>query len=232
MKFVKMQGTGNDYIYVNCLNEQLENPEKAAVRLSDRHFGIGSDGLILICKSGDADFRMDMYNVDGSRAEMCGNGIRCLGKYVYDHGLTEKELVTVETLSGIKTLKLITEGGKCCSVIVDMGIPELLADIIPVIWKSNSVINRELTIEDEVYKITCVSMGNPHVIIFVEDVDKIDIERLGPLFENNAIFPNRVNTEFVQVMDSGRLKMRVWERGSGETLACGTGACAAVVAAV
>lgn len=233
MKFTKMQGCGNDYIYVNCFQETIENPKDTAIKVSDVHFGIGSDGLILIRPSEVADFRMSMYNADGSEGKMCGNGIRCVAKYVYDFGLTEKTTITIETLSGIKTLKLSVKDGKVQSVRVDMGKAILESRNIPAIYEGKDIIvNEPVNIDGNEYKITCVSMGNPHCITFVEDVKAIDIERKGPKFENHEMFPDRVNTEFIHVIDRTHIDMRVWERGSGETLACGTGACAAVVACV
>lgn len=232
MRFTKMHGIGNDYVYINCFKEKIDNPSEVAKFVSDRHFGIGSDGLILIRESEVADARMDMYNADGSRSEMCGNGIRCVGKYIYDYGITDKRIVTVETLAGIKELELIVKDGKVEKVKVDMGTPELKADLVPVISKKEQVINEKITVGGMEYAITCVSMGNPHAVTFIEDVKGLDIEKIGPLFENNTIFPKRVNTEFARIMDRNTIEMRVWERGSGETLACGTGTCATVVASV
>ncbi|MBQ5386116.1 MAG: diaminopimelate epimerase [Lachnospiraceae bacterium] len=233
MKFTKMQGCGNDYVYVDCTKEALANPEQAAIFVSDRHFGIGSDGLILINPSKVADFEMAMYNADGSRSEMCGNGIRCVGKYVYDHGLTDKTTVTIETLAGIKTLELHVENGKVASVRVNMGRPELHAAKVPVTFPEETMIDEPMEIDGTIYQVTCVSMGNPHCVIFMdEDVRQLDLEELGPKFENHVIFPKRTNTEFCNLLDKQHIRMRVWERGSGETLACGTGACATAVAAV
>lgn len=235
MKFTKMEGLGNDYVYINCFKEKVENPEKLAVKLSDRHFGIGSDGLILIKPSEIADFKMDMYNADGSRSEMCGNGIRCVGKYVYDYWLTDKKEISVETLAGIKYLKLNVENEKVSSVKVNMGAPILKPELIPVNLpdKNNEMtVQVPITVEGKVYKTTCVSMGNPHSVVFVDDTDSLPLEEVGPLFENHEMFPNRINAEFVQVTDRKHVKMRVWERGTGETLACGTGACATVVACI
>ncbi|SDW40424.1 diaminopimelate epimerase [Lachnospiraceae bacterium KHCPX20] len=233
MKFTKMHGCGNDYVYVDCTKEPLENPEKVAVYVSDRHFGIGSDGLILIGSSDIADFEMIMYNADGSRGEMCGNGIRCVAKYVYDFGLTDKEEITVETLAGIKTLKMSVSDGKVDSVLVDMGSPKLLCSQIPVIFPDETMINQPMEVDGNIFKATAVSMGNPHCVIFTdEDVRTIDLPQIGPLFEHHATFPKRVNTEFANILDRENIRMRVWERGSGETLACGTGACATAVAAV
>ena len=209
------------------------NPEQASIFVSDRHFGIGSDGLILINPSKVADFEMAMYNADGSRSEMCGNGIRCVGKYVYDHGLTDKTTVTIETLAGIKTLELHVENGKVASVRVNMGRPELHAAKVPVTFPEETMIDEPMEIDGTIYQVTCVSMGNPHCVIFMdEDVRQLDLEELGPKFENHVIFPKRTNTEFCNLLDKQHIRMRVWERGSGETLACGTGACATAVAAV
>lgn len=232
MKFTKMEGCGNDYVYVNGFENKIDNPNKLAEIVSNRNFGIGSDGLIVVNPSDVADFRMNMYNADGSEGKMCGNGIRCVAKFVYDYKMTDKEIITVETLSGIKTLVLNVEDGKVKTVRVDMGSPILEAKKIPVVSNDNEVINHSLMINNKEYRITCVSMGNPHAITFVDDTDNIDIECIGPMFEKNNIFPDRVNTEFIQVIDRNTIKMRVWERGSGETLACGTGACASVVACV
>lgn len=232
MKFTKMQGIGNDYVYVNCLEEKVDHPEELAKLVSDRHFGIGSDGLILIKPSEVADFEMAMYNADGSRGEMCGNGIRCVAKYVYDRGLTDKTHISIETLAGIKYLELTVEKGQVSQVRVDMGEPELLAEKIPVISEQEKVIDVPITAGEKEYRMTCVSMGNPHCVVFMEDVEHLEIEKIGPLFENHKLFPKRINTEFVKVIDRKTLQMRVWERGSGETLACGTGACATAVAAM
>ncbi len=232
MKFTKMQGLGNDYVYVNCLEEMVEHPSETAVRVSDRHFGIGADGLILIRPSEQADFEMEMYNADGSRGEMCGNGIRCVAKYVYDYGLTDKTHISIETLGGIKYLELMVAEGKVRLVKVDMGSPVLEAEKIPVKGKGDRVLNEAIQVGGMEYHITGVSMGNPHAVVFLENVKKLEIEKIGPLFEHHEYFPNRVNTEFVHVLDRKHVEMRVWERGSGETLACGTGACAAAVACV
>lgn len=233
MKFTKMQGLGNDYVYVNCFKEKINNPSELAKKISDRHFGVGSDGLIMINPSEHADFEMEMYNADGSRGEMCGNGIRCVAKYVYDYGLTDKTEISVETLGGIKYLDLTTEDGKVKLVKVDMGKPELDPGKIPVRVKKERAVNEPLTVEGKEYRMTCVSMGNPHAVIFVDDdLEEIPLEKIGPHFENHECFPNRINTEFVRVLDRRTVQMRVWERGSGETLACGTGACAVAVACV
>ncbi len=233
MKFTKMHGIGNDYVYINCLEETVENPSELAVKISDRHFGIGSDGLILIRPSEIADFEMEMYNADGSRGEMCGNGIRCVGKYVYDRGLTDQTHITVETLGGIKQLELLTENKKAVQIRVDMGRPEFAAEKIPVRAEQKEVINAPLIVNGREYPVTCVSMGNPHCVVFLEeDVRNLNLPEIGPHFENHEKFPQRINTEFVNVLDQRTLRMRVWERGSGETLACGTGACAAAAAAI
>lgn len=232
MKFTKMQGLGNDYVYVDCTRQELPDPEKTARIVSDRHFGIGSDGLILICPSDKADFEMRMYNADGSRGEMCGNGIRCVAKYVYDYGLTDQTSISVETLGGIKYLDLTVEHGKVSLVKVDMGTPILEPSRIPVAASGTRVVDEPLEVEGKVYHMTCVSMGNPHAVIFMDDVAGLDLEKIGPSFENHERFPNRVNTEFVKVLDQNTVEMRVWERGSGETLACGTGACAVAVASI
>ena len=232
MKFTKMHGCGNDYVYVNCLDEVIEDRSLTAVKVSDRHFGIGSDGLICIDPSDVADFKMDMYNADGSQGKMCGNGIRCVGKYVYDYGLTDKTCITVETLAGIKELALSVVNHKVESVRVCMGKPDFTSSNIPVVSDKETAVDVNVSIQGRDYTLTCVSMGNPHAVIFVEDVESIDLPQIGPLFENHSIFPERINTEFVQVLENGDLRMRVWERGSGETLACGTGTCAALAAAV
>lgn len=232
MKFTKMEGLGNDYIYVNCFQEKVEQPQKLAIQYSDRHFGIGSDGLILIMPSEVADFRMDMYNSDGSQAEMCGNGIRCVGKYVYDYGLTQKTQITVETLAGIKTLNLYVEQGKVKLVTVDMGSPILQSSLIPVVSEKPEVVNEPITVAGTAYRVTCVSMGNPHAVVFMDNVKELPLETIGPEFEHHAWFPRRINTEFVEVLNPHEVNMRVWERGAGETLACGTGACASAVACI
>lgn len=233
MKFTKMEGIGNDYVYVNCFTETVHQPEEVAKYVSDRHFGIGSDGLILIKPSKVADFEMAMYNADGSRGEMCGNGIRCVAKYVYDYHLTQKTELSIETLAGIKYLKLTVENGKVTMVQVDMGAPVLKAEDIPVLQEKSPVVAVPLQVAGADYKMTCVSMGNPHCVIFTqEDVQNLDLEKIGPDFEHHKLFPKRINTEFVNVLDKATLRMRVWERGSGETLACGTGACATAVASI
>lgn len=235
MKFTKMHGAGNDYIYINCFEETVENPEELSIKLSDRHFGIGGDGLILIMPSKVADFRMRMFNNDGSEGKMCGNGTRCIGKYVYDYHLTDKKEITLETLSGIKTLKLFTdENDKVTSVTVDMDKAILKSSEVPVKSNLDTFINQPVDVNGTTYNMTCVSMGNPHAVIFMpkNTIDNLDLEHIGKYFENHEIFPDKVNTEFVEVWDSTTLKMRVWERGTGETLACGTGTCATVVASV
>ena len=229
MKFTKMHGIGNDYVYVNCFQETVENPSETARLVSDRHFGIGSDGLILIKPSETADCCMDMYNADGSQGAMCGNGIRCVAKYVYDY----KEQITVETKSGIKTLNLTIQNGKAVLVEVNMGSPILEASRIPMNTSSSPVVAMPLTIADKTWDITGVSMGNPHAVTYLDTLDELEhleIEKIGPLFEHHPLFPDRVNTEFVKILDRHTARMRVWERGSGETLACGTGACAVTVA--
>ncbi len=232
MKFTKMHGIGNDYVYVNCFEESVKNPAEVSKFVSDRHFGIGSDGLILISPSAIADFRMNIYNADGSQAEMCGNGIRCVAKYVYDYGLTDKTEISVETLAGIKYLRLQVENGKVASVEVNMGAPILEPKEIPVAVEESPVVNVPVEVKGKIYHMTCVSMGNPHAIIFMNNVKDLDIAAIGPYFENHTVFPKRTNTEFVEVLDRNTVNMRVWERGSGETLACGTGACASLVATV
>lgn len=232
MEFTKMEGLGNDYIYFNCLDNEIKSPEKLAIRLSDRHFGVGGDGIILIMKSDKADFRMRMFNADGSEGQMCGNASRCIGKYVYEKGLTTKEEITLETLAGIKYLKLQLKDKKVISVEVNMGKAILESKKIPVLSNKEKVINEKVCIASKDYNITCVSMGNPHCIIFLDKIDDLDLEKIGPMFENDKMFPERTNTEFIEVVDKTTIKMRVWERGSGETMACGTGACAASVAAV
>lgn len=236
MKFTKMHGLGNDYVYIDCFREKVDDPAELAVRISDRHFGAGSDGLILIRPSEKADFEMAMYNADGSRGEMCGNGIRCVAKYVYDHGLTDKTRISVETLAGIKYLDLTVREGRVSLVKVDMGQPVLEPEKIPVRIENSRdsrAVDVPIRVGSDLFRMTCVSMGNPHAVIFMdEDVRNMSLETIGPLFENHELFPNRVNTEFVNVIDRHTVRMRVWERGSGETLACGTGACAVAVASI
>ena len=233
MKFTKMHGCGNDYVYVNGFEEKIADESGAAMDVSDRHFGIGADGLIIIKPSDKADFEMVMYNADGSRGAMCGNGIRCVAKYVYDNGLTDKKNISIESMGAVKYIDVNVENGKAVSAKVDMGAPILDAKKIPVITDKERAINEKLTVNGIDYKMTCVSMGNPHAVVFTDiPVRELDLEKIGPMFENNAVFPDRVNTEFVNVKDRKNLDMRVWERGSGETLACGTGTCATVVAAI
>lgn len=232
LAFTKMEGCGNDYIYFNCFEQEIISPESLSVCLSDRHFGIGGDGVVLICPSEVADAKMRMFNLDGSEGKMCGNAIRCVAKYLYDNGMVQKDEMTIETLSGIKSLKLYFQNGKVNSATVDMGPAVLEPSKIPVNLSGDSVISRPVKIAGKEYNITCVSMGNPHCVVFMDHLDNLDIERIGPLFEYDPLFPERVNTEFITVVNKTTLKMRVWERGSGETWACGTGACAAAVAAV
>ena len=221
MKFTKMQGIGNDYVYVNCFEETVENPSAVARFVSDRHFGIGSDGLILIKPSEIADCEMDMYNLDGSRGAMCGNGIRCVGKYAYDHGIVDKTKISVETPSGIKYLDMKAENGRVTAVTVDMGQPAVTSEL-----------PEKIEVDGKEYEFTGISMGNPHAVLFVDEVADLELEKIGPKFENHERFPDRTNTEFVKLLDRTHVKMRVWERGSGETMACGTGACAVAVASI
>lgn len=232
LKFTKMHGIGNDYIYFNGFDQEIKNREQLAIKLSDRHFGIGGDGIIVIDKSDKADAKMCMYNADGSEGMMCGNGIRCVGKFIYDKGIVDKskDTVTIETLSGIKTLKIQVKDGLADTLTVDMGKPILKPSDIPMDFEGDTCIDQTLVVDDKEYKVTAVSMGNPHCITYVDDVDSIEIEKIGPKFENHKAFPQRVNTEFVKRINDTELQMRVWERGSGETWACGTGACAVVVA--
>ena len=233
LKFTKMHGCGNDYIYFNCFEQEVADPEALSIRLSDRHFGIGGDGIVLICPSDVADAKMRMFNADGSEGKMCGNATRCIGKYMYEHGLISKPEMTLETLSGIKILKMTEEDGKITSVRVDMGKAILKPSEIPTKYTGDTAVSVPLTVDGTDYAVTCVSMGNPHCIIFVDqDVNTLDLPKIGPSFENHEMFPERINTEFIRVIDNHTLQMRVWERGSGETLACGTGACAAAVASV
>lgn len=232
LTFTKMHGTGNDYIYVDLFQQKLENQEEVAKVVSDRRFGIGSDGLICIAPSETADCRMIMYNADGSEGAMCGNGIRCVAKYVYDRGIVPKDHMSIETKSGIKQLELTVEEGKAVYVKVNMGEAVLKPSEIPVQAEGEDFIARQIEAGGRSYTVTCVSMGNPHCVVFTEGIDGLDLEKTGPLFENHPLFPDRINTEFVEVIDDHTLKMRVWERGSGETVSCGTGTCAATVAAV
>lgn len=233
LNFTKMHGCGNDYIYFNCFEQQVADPESLAIRLSDRHFGIGGDGIVLICPSEVADAKMRMFNADGSEGKMCGNATRCIGKYMYDHGLIDKPEMTLETRSGIKLLNMVAENGKIVRVTVDMGKAILKPSEIPTKYTGDLAVSVPLDVNGKQYSVTCVSMGNPHCVIFMdEDVETLDLPAIGPSFENHEMFPERINTEFIRVIDDHTLQMRVWERGSGETWACGTGACAAAVAAV
>ncbi len=232
MNFTKMHGCGNDYIYINGFSEEVDDPKDLAIQMSDRHFGIGGDGIVLILPSEIADFRMRMFNADGSEAEMCGNAIRCVGKYVYDKNMTGKEVITVETLAGIKTLELFIESQVVKTVRVDMGEPILEAEKIPVIAEKSPVMDLLMTAEDKQFIMTCVSMGNPHAITYINETDGFAVEKYGKILEVDSQFPKKANIEFVQVINKNEINMRVWERGSGETLACGTGACATLVACV
>ncbi len=233
IKFTKMQGIGNDYVYINCFNQQIDNPAELAIKMSPRRFSVGADGVILICPSDVADAKMRMFNLDGSEGKMCGNGIRCVGKYIYDNGIATKDNVTVETLSGIKTLKIDAVDGKAKTVTVDMGAPELEPCKIPTVGvEGDKIVDMPIDVNKKSYNITAVSMGNPHAVVFCDEIDSLNLEKIGPDFENHPLFPEKVNTEFIRVIDRKTLQMRVWERGSGETFACGTGTCAAVVAAV
>ena len=232
LQFAKMHGCGNDYIYFNCLEHELDDPNGLSIKLSDRHFSIGGDGIIMICHSDVADAKMRMFNNDGSEGKMCGNAIRCVAKYLYDNKIVNKTDISIETLSGIKTIKCDVENGKLKYATVNMGQAILMPELIPAALDGDEIVNRSVMVNNNEYNITCVSMGNPHCVIFGGDPDLIDLEKIGPKFENAARFPDRVNTEFAQIIDDHTIKMRVWERGSGETLACGTGACATAVAAV
>lgn len=232
MKFTKMHGCGNDYVYVNLFEETIEDPSKLSIAVSDRHFGIGSDGLITIGPSDAADFRMRMYNVDGTEAEMCGNAIRCVAKYVYDRGMTKSTEISIETGAGIKYLVLTVEAGKVTMVRVDMGEPILNPDLIPVQASGDRVVDEPITVAGKEWRMTCVSMGNPHAVVFVDDVKAFELEKYGPQFENHPRFPKRTNTEFVEIISRTEASMRVWERGSAETWACGTGTCATVMACI
>lgn len=232
LKFTKMHGCGNDYIYFNCFEQTINDPCTLSVKLSDRRYGIGGDGIILICPSDIADAKMRMFNIDGSEGKMCGNGIRCVGKYLYDNKIVRKNEITIETLSGVKNLKITEKNGEAELLTVDMGKAEFSSYKIPVNVDLDKVINREMIFGGRKYNITCVSMGNPHCVVFCDDIESIDIQKIGPEFENSKLFPEKVNTEFVKVVDEKNLNMRVWERGSGETFACGTGASAVVAAAV
>ncbi len=233
--FTKMNGIGNDYIYIDCTKEPVLADDEIApfsVRFSDRHFGVGADGVILIKPSSAGDFFMDMYNADGSRGKMCGNGIRCVAKYVYDKGLTEKKDIRIETISGIKDISVKVEGNKVVRATVNMGRPIIESAKIPVIWSEANMINQPIAVGGKLFNITAVSMGNPHAVIFTKGIEEMDLAHIGPFFEKHKLFPESVNTEFVEVINRKHLRMRVWERGSGETMACGTGACAVLVAAV
>ena len=232
MRFTKMHGLGNNYLYINCFEEKVDDPEQLSIRLSDVHFGVGSDGIILIKPSAVADCEMDIYNADGSRAMMCGNGIRCVGKYVYERGICKKDVLKVDTQSGIKILYLNVVDGHVRSIRVDMGEPELVPSKIPVQFAGETMIDQPLEAAGETFQVTCVSMGNPHCVQFIEDTEALKIEEFGPVLEHHPIFPERANIEFIQVQSRNEIKMRVWERGSNETFACGTGACASVVACV
>ena len=231
MKFTKMHGAGNDYIYIDCFTEDVENSEDLSKKLSEKHFSVGADGIVLIKSSPVADCFMDIYNADGSRAKMCGNAIRCVAKYIYDNKI-KKPVIKIDTLSGIKLVEVYTENGFATGGRVNMGVPILNGRQIPTRYGDSIVKNKIINIENNDYEITCVSMGNPHCVVFRKDIHKLDLEKIGPLFENHEMFPERINTEFVEIIDEKTLKMRVWERGSGETLACGTGACAVAVASV
>ena len=232
LPFTKMQGCGNDYIYINCFENTINEPESLSVRLSDRHYGVGGDGIVLISRSAVADASMRMFNLDGSEGGMCGNAIRCVGKYLYDNQMICKPEMTIETRSGIKQLQLLIKDGLVSSVRVDMGKARLDPAQIPVRLAGDRIVAKAVQIGGREYAITCVSMGNPHCVVFCDRLDELSLAEIGPLFEYDALFPDRVNTEFVEILSKDHLKMRVWERGSGETLACGTGACASVVAAV
>lgn len=232
MKFTKMHGLGNDYIYFNCFEEKIDDPAELSIRLSDRHFGVGSDGIVLIMPSEVADFRMRMFNADGSEGKMCGNASRCIGKFVYENALTDKTTITLETLGGIRTLELEVEGKEVKSVTVDMGVASFKAAEVPAVAEKQEIVDEPIHMCGKEWKMTCVSVGNPHCVIFTQGIEDMRLEEIGPQFENCEIFPERINTEFVEVIDSHCLKMRVWERGSGETMACGTGATATVAAAI
>ena len=232
LRFTKMQSCGNDYIFINCFDQALESPDALSVQLSDRHYGVGGDGIVMILPSDTADAKMRMFNRDGSEGRMCGNAIRCVAKYLYENHIVEKPQMRIDTLSGLKKLYLTTKNGLVSSVKVDMGRAALAPDQIPVRLSGETVVARPIEIGGVTYAVTCVSMGNPHAVVFCDNVDNVNVSVVGPLFENNPLFPDRVNAEFVEITGRNRLKMRVWERGSGETLACGTGACASAVAAV
>lgn len=231
MRFTKMHGAGNDYIYIDCFTENVQNPKDLSKKISNRHFGVGADGIVLIKPSENADCFMDIYNADGSRAKMCGNAVRCTAKYIFDNK-TKKSIINVETLSGVKSVEIFTKNGIATGGRVNMGKPVFNGHQIPTRYGDSIVKNKILNIDNKNYEITCVSMGNPHCVVFHSDIHKLNLEKIGPLFENHEMFPERINTEFVEVISKNNLKMRVWERGSGETLACGTGACAVAVASV
>ena len=232
IKFTKMHGIGNDYVYINCFDQVVENPNELALKMSPRRFSVGADGVILICPSDVADAKMRMFNLDGSEGKMCGNGVRCVGKFVYDNNIAHKETITIETLSGIKTLYITDKDGRADTITVDMGVAEFEPKKIPAIADCQSIIDTAITVNEEDYNITAVSMGNPHAVTFCDEIDSLNLNEIGPMFEHHEMFPEQVNTEFIRVIDDKTLQMRVWERGSGETFACGTGACAAAVAAV
>lgn len=240
LRFTKMQGIGNDYVYINGFEQEITNPGELAKQISDRHFGVGSDGLVLILPSATADLRMRMFNADGTEAEMCGNATRCVGKFAYDRGLAKKEVIRLETAAGIKIIRLQIEGGTVCGATVDMGEPILVPSRIPVELEPVLSIDEEdrrclghpIQVGGRTYAVTAVSMGNPHAVVFMQGIEELDLPALGPLFEHHPIFPRRTNTEFVEVLSTTKIRMRVWERGAGETLACGTGACAAAVACI
>ena len=232
MKFTKMQGIGNDYVYVNCFEEDIKDPSELSIAISDRHFGVGSDGLIMIMPSPIADARMRIFNADGSEAQMCGNGIRCVAKYLYEYGIKKSDRMTIETAAGLKTIELTTVNGGVTQIKVEMGTPELLRNEIPMLGENKQVINEPLQVNDTMLYVTCVSIGNPHCITFVDDVDSIVLDVTGKAIENHELFPERINAHFVQQISANKVKMRTWERGSGETLACGTGAVATGVACV
>ena len=232
VKFTKMHGIGNDYVYIDCFKQNIENPNELAIKMSPRRFSVGADGVILICPSDVADAKMRMFNLDGSEGKMCGNGVRCVGKFIYDNGIAHKNTVTVETLSGIKILEITDNDGLADTITVDMGKAELSPEKIPALADCESIIDTAITVNGDDYNITAVSMGNPHAVVFCDEIDSLNLEKIGPGFEHHEMFPEQVNTEFIRVIDQNTLQMRVWERGSGETFACGTGACAAAVAAV
>ena len=232
ISFTKMHGAGNDYVYINCFKQQIDDPTALSILLSDRHKGIGGDGIVLICPSDSADAEMRMFNLDGSEGAMCGNAVRCVAKYIYDNGIAHKDTVTIQTKSGIKTISIKSSDDKFISASVDMGRAVFTPADIPMNTQGESFIDQPVSINGKDYFCTAVSMGNPHCVTFVDDTENLDLESIGPLFENHQLFPDRVNTEFIRIIDKENIEMRVWERGSGETLACGTGSCAAVAACV